>query len=100
MGSRLELQATLEDILESRQVFFQPPRNLQVFPAIIYEPDAEERTNADNQVYGIVDRYQVTLLDQEPDSLVRHKLRLLPMTSFNRWFAIEGLNHFIYTIYF
>ena len=40
MASRLELQDTLETILESRNVYFNPPESIKMnYPAIIYKLD-------------------------------------------------------------
>ena len=82
-------------------VYFQPPENIKlVYPCIIYEPDDESRTHANNGIYSLKDEYQVTIIDRDPDSAIRQAVRMIPMSSFSRFYATEGLNHFIYTLYF
>lgn len=99
MGSRLELNALFKTFTPN--VYFQPPRNVQMaFPAIEYHPDYEERKFADNGTYDLMDRYLVTIIDQDPDSPIRESVRRLPLIIFNRWFATEGLNHFIYSLHY
>lgn len=40
MASRLNLQTFLEEILESRNVYFQPPESVKMkYPAIVYALD-------------------------------------------------------------
>ena len=52
MGSRIDLQSKLEDILGSRNVYFQPPENLKIkYPAIIYSLNNINLRFADNMPY-------------------------------------------------
>ena len=37
MGTRIELQSKLEELLGSRQVYYQPPETVKMeYPAIVY----------------------------------------------------------------
>ena len=101
MGRRLELHELLVDILGSRNVYFQPGPNVTMnYPAIVYGRDYAAKLHADNLPYRTVLRYQVTLIDRNPDSEVVDKLNNLPMCSYVRNFASDGLNHDIFDLYF
>ena len=53
MRTRLELQSFLEEILGSRNVYFQPPTSFKMeYPAIVYARKNIINTFADNNVYG------------------------------------------------
>lgn len=97
---RLELQAKLEEILGSEYVYFQPPEDaVMVYPCIVFERDNVSADHANNAKYRWAQRYQVTLIDHDPDSVVLQKLHGLPYCEFNRHFATSGLNHDVFSIY-
>jgi len=101
MAQRLELQSLLESILGSRNVYFQPPANVQMnYPAFVYSRDYAVSEFASNLPYRHTKRYAVTYIDQNPDSLVLDKIAALPMCVFTRHFKADNLNHDIYNIYF
>lgn len=101
MGRRLDLQTLLETLLGSRNVYFQPPANVQMqYPCIVYSRDNANTKFAGNKPYRHVNRYQVTVIDQDPDSAIPDKIAGLPMCSFNRFFAADNLNHDVFTLFF
>lgn len=101
MGKRIELQKFLEDILGSREVYFQPPENLKMnYPAIVYNVDDLAKNYADNSTYTRTVGYSVTVIDYDPDSEIFHKISELPMCSFDRSFRSDDLNHYVFTLYF
>lgn len=101
MGQRLELQTLLEEILGTRHVYFQPPANVQMnFPCIIYKRDSAETVFADDLPYRRSKRYQVTIIDRNPDSGLPDKVAKLPMCTFDRFFTADNLNHDVYNIFF
>ena len=52
MSSRTDLQKKLEEILGSRNVYFQPPTNTMIqYPAIVYSLKRKESKFADNAKY-------------------------------------------------
>ena len=100
LDQREELNDILKVVLGSDLVYFQPPEDRQVqYPCIIYERDDASLEHADNIPYRIVQRYQVTLIDPNPDSEVVDRLLSLPFSSFSRHFATSGLNHDVFVIY-
>ena len=98
---RLQLQTVLEEILGSENVYFQPPASLIMqYPCIRYERDRADAKFADNQLYRYTQRYTVTLIDQDPDSDKIVKLASLPMSTHERWYAGDNLNHDVFNLYF
>jgi hypothetical protein len=101
MGTRLEFQAVLAGVQHGTSVYFQPPPNVAMtYPAIIYNRDYQAAEFADNVLYSRTTRYQVTVIDPDPDSTIPDKVAELPLTRFVRHFTTEGLNHDIYDVYF
>lgn len=97
---RLQLQALLEDLLGNGNVYFQPPSNVTMqYPCLVYERDQAYLEAADNLVYCWKQRYQVTYIDQDPDSDMIEKLTNFPLSLFSRHFATSGLNHDVFVIY-
>lgn len=101
MGSRLNLQILLEGILESRNVYFQPPESVKMkYPAIVYALDNIENVHADNGVYSSHKHYSVTVIDADPDSNIVDKVASLPTCRFSRHYSSENLNHWSFSLYF
>ena len=101
MGSRLELQAIFEEILDSRNVYFSPPESVKMkYPAIVYERDNISNRHADDTVYMQKDVYKVTVIDPNPDSEYVRKVSMLPMCRYERYYTSDNLNHDVFTIYF
>lgn len=100
LSRRRELNDILKLVLGADNVYFQPPEDrVMQYPCIVYERDDASASHADNLPYRVVLKYQVTLIDQNPDSDVVDKLLALPSCSFSRHFATSGLNHDVFTLY-
>lgn len=100
MASRLLLHPILV-ATGVKKVYFQAPSNVAMeYPCIVYGVDDVDTKYADNLPYDHIRRYQVTLIDTNPDSEYESKIAALPMSSFNRRFVADKLNHIIYNIYF
>lgn len=100
MARRFELQTLLEDLLGTRNVYFQPPNNVQMqYPAIVYQRDDIRTQFAGNDPYRRTMRYLVTVIDRDPDTEILSKVASLPMCSFERHFAADNLNHDVFTLY-
>lgn len=101
MGQRLELQTILTDILESNNVYFQPPPTVKMeYPCIVYRRDFAETAFADNHPYRHIKRYQVMVIDRDPDSKIPEKVAALPMCVFDRFYTADNLNHDVYKLFF
>lgn len=101
MGRRLELQALLVSILGSDNVYFQaPPSNQMQYPCIIFKRDYVDVKHADNLPYSRKKRYQITVIDRDPDSEIPDKIAELPLCTFDRFYAAENLNHDVFKLFF
>jgi hypothetical protein len=71
------------------------------YPAIVYQRDYGTTSFADNRPHRFTQRYQVTLIDRNPDNdEILNKIAMLPQCHYNRFFAADGLNHDVFVIYF
>ena len=99
MDQRLLLHQLLETFVEN--VYFQPPNNIQLaYPCIIYRRDSAVAQFADDKPYNRHTRYAITIIDPNPDSEIPDKVAELPMSSFNRFYTADNLNHDVYSVYF
>lgn len=69
------------------------------YPCIVYERDNASLKSADNDPYTWTQRYQVTIIDPNPDSDVIDKVAAMPLSSYSRHFATSGLNHDVFVLY-
>lgn len=100
---RLLLQALLEQVsgLPETQVHYQPPTGTEmVWPTIVYSRSRPEIRHADNRPYLSAQGYTVTVIHTDPDNDIRDRIAALPYCSFDRWYANDGLNHDVYTLYY
>ena len=99
MGNRLDLQALLEKLLGSRNVYFQPPASVKMqYPAIVYSRSRIRNTHADDSVYRQLPEYEVTVIDSDPDSDIVMKVSALPYCTYDRHYTADGLNHDVFTL--
>lgn len=99
---RIELQALLDSLLPNgKRAYFQPPPDLIMkYPCIIYSRDNVQIDHANNTPYNSRTRYQITIVDQDPDSDIPAKVAALSTASFDRHYAADNLNHDVYNIFF
>lgn len=101
MAPRLELQAALVAILGSGNVYFQPPTNVKIqYPCIVYKRSDADVAFADNKTYRRGWRYQVTVIDSNPDSEIPGKILDEFRPNFNRHYTAGNLNHDVFDLYF
>ena len=97
---RLQLQQDLEDLLGSGNVYFQPPASVKMeYPAIVYARDDLDTKFADNAPYNLATRYQVTVIDRNPDTEIPLAIAHLPMSDLSNIFVAENLNHYVFFLY-
>lgn len=95
---RLELHTLFKALTPN--VYYQPPRGVQMhYPAIRYELNRLEPTHADNKPYLLDRGYQVTVIDEDPDSTIAEEISKFEMCRFNRSYTADNLNHFVFIIY-
>lgn len=96
-----ELQFLLENLLGSKNVYFQPPSTTKInYPCIIYQLDYVRSVYANNLPYNNAKRYALTYVSKSPDQYIPDKIGLLPMCSFSRLYISDNLNHYVYKLYF
>ena len=101
MKSRLKLQSLLEELLDSKNVYYQSPNNLSMsYPAIKYSTDDIDSKKADDKTYIITKRYKVIVISPKPDNPVIEKLLSLPMCSYDRSYKADNLYHDVLTLYY
>ena len=101
MGSRPNLQLLLEELLGSRNVYYQPPENVKMsYPAIRYTKNDIVGDYADDKTYKNTKKYEISVIDKSPDNPVIDKLLELPYCSFARHYKADNLNHDVLTLYY
>ena len=101
MNKRLELQTKLENLMGNRHVYYQPPENLKMeYPCIRYSRSDITSNHADNIKYINKTRYELVIIDKHPDNAVIEKILELPLSSYDRHYITDNLNHDIITIYY
>lgn len=103
MKNRLDLQKIFEDILGSKNVYFQPPEGLKMkYPAIRYNLDDIDKLSGDNIAYAKTNRYNVIIISDDPDKNIElvNKILDLPLSSYDRHYVSNNLNHDSISLYF
>lgn len=94
-----ELQSTFEELLESRNVYYNPPESVRMnYPAIVFMRSKINNTFANNTVYRQTYPYEVTVITYDPDDSIIYKVSRLPMCSFDRSFISDNLYHSVFTL--
>lgn len=101
MSTRLELQSKLEELLESRNVYYQPPPSKQInYPAIVYSRSGTRTFKANNKKYLAYDRYTVTVISKTVDHQVIKKiLNEFDHCEYDRPYVADNLYHDVLTLY-
>lgn len=102
MASRLDLQTDFETVLNSSNVYFQPPSSIHMsFPAIVYNLGRIEVNHADNMSYLKFNKYDVKYIHKDPDDPNREVLLdHFPMIRYDRSYVADGMYHDVYTLYY
>ena len=101
MSRRIKLHYILVDILDSNYVYFQPPESIKMnYPCIIYSRSRIDAKYANNKLYLGRDRYQIITVDKNPDNTLSEEILKLPLSSFDRQYTKDNLNHDVCTLYF
>ena len=102
MGSRLDLQTLLEEVLGSGNVYFQPPESIKLsYPCIVYSRFSIDKMNANDSLYKKTNGYEVIVIDRDPDSDISDRiLEHFSMCRFDREYTTENLYHNSLTLYY
>lgn len=100
MIARTDLQTMLEEILGSKNVYFQAPPNTGMkYPAIVYSFERFNRRDADNQPYILTGRWQITHMYKSIKNDLKEKFIFnLPHCSFDRRMITDGIYNDYYTL--
>ena len=100
MKTREEVHQILEDILGSKNVYFQEPPNTGMkYPAIVYSFNNFNRLDADDKPYILHGRYQVIHMYKS----IRNDLKMkfiseIPYCYFERRMITDGIYNDYYEI--
>lgn len=102
MSNRLELQAIFEEILDSRNVYFQAPSTVRMqYDAIRYELADKDIKRANNKAYQVTNKYEGVVITRDPETTIPDALLShFEMCSLGKPYVADNLNHFPFTLYF
>jgi len=84
-----------------KHVYYQPPASKKLmYPCVVYRLDDMPSMYANNLPYRWDHVYQLTVIDRDPESVVREKMAELPTARFKRSFVSDNLNHYVFSIYY
>lgn len=100
MASRLELQSKLEELLGSRNVYYNPPASVTMkYDAIRYELNTLQSSYANDIKYKNIKRYELVVIARKSDPEVVDKILELPYTSLGTIYVADNLHHYPITLY-
>lgn len=101
MNKRLELHNKLVELFDNDHVYYQPPENLKMeYPCIRYSKSDITSRHADNINYVNKTSYEIVIIDKHPDNVVIEKILELPLSSYDRHYISDNLNHDVIRIYY
>lgn len=102
MAGRLQLHEELCDILQTKNVYFQPPESVKMtYPCIRYSKAEPDARHANDKVYKNVSKYEGIVIDYDPDSAIPDSLlEYFQMCSLGKAYVSNNLNHFPFTLYY
>jgi len=101
MANRPDLYDVFTEILGNKNVYFNPPISIKMsYPCIRCILAGKNVKNANDSKYQKHNRYTVTIIDYDSDSEIPDRLEELPYCTLDRTFCADGLNHFVYTLYY
>lgn len=101
MSSRLNLQAKLEELMGNRNVYYDPPSNVNMqYDAIRYSLSTPDIHYADNKKYNLTNCYELIVISRRSDPEVVGKILELPYTTPGKPYVSDNLHHYPITIYY
>ncbi|MCF0227858.1 MAG: hypothetical protein HUJ52_03490 [Malacoplasma sp.] len=103
MNRRLELQAKLEEILGSRNVYYNPMESTKIeYPAIVYRPNSFYIRKADNKIYNDIRSYTITTLynSAKDNPVVDKLLNEFEYISYSSHYIADNINHDNFNLYY
>lgn len=100
---RLAMHSVLEEILGSKNVYFQPPGSTVTrmsYPCFRYKEDRGRQVFANNKTYIYSQGYQLMYIDPNPiDSIKEELFKRFSNISYDRQYIADNMNHDVYTIF-
>lgn len=101
MSDRTSLQTFLEELSESKNVYFDPPASVQMkYPAIRYTRKSIDKLVANDATYRLLKPYELIVIDKRSESPLIDKLLALPYCSHDRHYKADNLHHDVFTLYY
>lgn len=103
MATRLQLQSELENLLDSRNVYFQPPASIQLkYPCFVYSLEPGRTRRADNKLYLYDANYSLTYITRDAERLdtIKQILTTFEHCSHDRSFVNDNLYHEVFDLYY
>ena len=101
MANRLDLQSKFEQLLGSRNVYYDPPANVQMkYDAIRYSKKRPDVKHANDKKYQTMNCYEVIVIARMPDHPVINQLLELSYCEYDRHYVANNLHHDVLTIYY
>lgn len=102
MTDRIGLHEILKKYVKEGQCYFQPPESVKLsYPCIIYSLSSIDSKYADDKMYIGRKRYQVLYITKSPtDKTVDRIAEELTYVRFDRAYTSDGLNHYVFNVYY
>lgn len=104
MDRRPELHQILKKLYIKGEphVYYQPPKDQQIkYPCIIYKLDDMPAIHANNYPYLWGHKYQVTVVDRNPESPLRERVQALPTAKMKTApYERDNLHHFVFSLFY
>lgn len=101
MGKREDLHELLKDLLESSNVYYDPPASINMeYDAIKYSLNNNNTKYANDDKYLTMKRYELIVITRLPDRPIVDKVSKLRYCSFDRHYISDNLHHYAFTLYY
>lgn len=102
MGRRIDLQYELIALLNTNNIYYQPPENLKIkYPCVVYFKDSIDINRANDQSYLMKKRYELTIISEKVDCEYIDKiLNYFSYSSFGQHYIADGLHHDTISLYY
>lgn len=101
MDNRMAVQMLLEEILGSREVYFDPPESVKMkYPSFVYSFETVQSLAADDLPYKLWEQYEVKYITRTPNSDLVSRILKEAGFRFDRHYVSDNLHHyvFVYTV--
>ncbi len=94
---------TIRDLLiqqtNCRNIYLSPPSRLS-YPCIVVSESRHDNRYGDGIKYSKHKMYSLTIIDPDPLSDIPNLVNDLQYCEFERYYTVNGLNHWIYNIFY